>query len=116
MYFCARNSVDVKTHWFKYAIIFGLILGLLESNNVPVISVFNTFTAVPAQTDDNSAEDPVKESESLKIEWAKDYLQEVFNFSFDEPVAVVTVTHPALFKTKFPYTFYPDVPTPPPNC
>ena len=106
----------MKTQWFKYAIIFGLILSMLESNNIPVFSIFNTFTAVIAPKDDDSAEAPVKESETMKTESAKDYLHQVFNFSFDEPVMVMASQHPALFKTKFPYTFYPDVPTPPPNC
>jgi len=89
---------------------------MLESNNIPVLSIFNNITAVAGSNDDDSAEAPVKESETIKIESAKDYLHEVYNFNFNEPVVVMTTEHPALFKTKYPYTFYPDVPTPPPNC
>jgi len=89
---------------------------MLESNNIPVISVFSNFAGVTAPNDDNKADDPIKESETLKTESAKDYLHQVYDFNFDEPVVVLVMQHPALFKTKFPYTFYPDVPTPPPNC
>jgi hypothetical protein len=116
LYFCTQNGGKVKTQWFRYAIIFGLILSMLESNNIPVLSVFNNLTAATTPNEDDSAEAPVKEAESMKIESAKDYPHEVFNFSFNEPVVVLTVQHPDLFKTKYPYTFYPDVPTPPPNC
>lgn len=89
---------------------------MLESNNIPVVSMFSSFAGVSTQTDDNKADDPIKESETMKTESAKDYLHQVFDFNFDEPVVVLLTQHPALFKTKFPYTFYPDVPTPPPNC
>lgn len=96
--------------------VIGLVLSILESNHIPVVSMFSSFAGVTAQTEDNKAEDPVKESETVKIESAKDYLHEVYNFSFVEPVLVMVINHPVMFKAKFPYTFYPDVPTPPPNC
>jgi len=89
---------------------------MLESNNIPVVSMFSSVAGVSAQTDDDKADEPIKESETMKTESAKDYLHQVYNFKFDEPVVVLVMQHPALFKTKYPYTFYPDVPTPPPNC
>jgi len=90
---------------------------MLESNNIPVLSIFGGFAGTITQTDDNNkAEDPIKESETIKMASAKDYLHQVYDFNFDEPVVIMAMQYPALFKTKFPYTFYPDVPTPPPNC
>lgn len=93
-----------------------MLLSILESNNIPVVSFLSRQALASDQFDDNnSAEDPIKESETLRLESAKDYLHEIFTFNFTEPVFLLTVKRPVVIKTKFPFCFYPDVPTPPPN-
>lgn len=105
----------MKTVVFKYFTAICLLLGILESNNIPVVSIFGNQICAAKQTD-TGTEDPVKESETLRVETNKDYLHQIIDFSFFEPVFHLTIKHPVLYKTKFPYCFYPDVLTPPPNC
>ena len=88
---------------------------MLESNHIPVVSAFSTHMHASGQGDESNAEDPVKESET-RVESVKDYFHEFTAFSFSQPVFLLSVKHPVFVKTKFPYCFYPDVPTPPPNC
>jgi hypothetical protein len=88
---------------------------MLESNHIPVVSAFSMHMQATGHDDDTSAEDPIKESET-RIESTKDYLHQLITFNFDQPVFLLTVKHSVFVKSKFPYCFYPDVPTPPPNC
>jgi aromatic ring-opening dioxygenase catalytic subunit (LigB family) len=106
----------VKTIVLKYLTVICLLLGMLESNHIPVVSVFSKQVQAADQRDIGSAEDPVKESETLRIESVKDYLHEFITFNFNQPVFLVPIKRTALYKSKFPYCFYPDVLTPPPNC
>ncbi|MDT3403313.1 hypothetical protein [Mucilaginibacter terrae] len=104
------------TPLLKYITIVCLLAGILEYSQVPVISVWGNHAKNTEQTDKGSAEDPVKESENIRAESAKDYLHEINTFRFSQPVFVIAVKHPIIHREDFPYHFYPDVLTPPPNC
>jgi len=104
----------LKAFVFKYIAVICLLIAMLESNHIPVISAFNMSVQSTEKTDDSSAEDPVKESET-RVESVKDYFHELTAFNFSQPVFLLTVKHQVFVKTRFPYCFYPDVPTPPPN-
>lgn len=114
--FVPANQTVLKANILKYITVIVLLLGILESNNIPVVSFLSRQALASKQFDDHkSAEDPIKESETLRVESAKDYLHQIFTFNFIEPVFLLTIEHPVMVKTKFPFCFYPDVPTPPPN-
>jgi hypothetical protein len=105
----------LKASFLKYLTVICLLVAMLESNHIPVISSFSMHMQSSEQDDESSAEDPVKETET-RVESVKDYLHAFVAFHFNEPVFLLSVKHPVMVKTKFPYCFYPDVPTPPPNC
>lgn len=104
------------TQLFKYITIVCLLAGILEYSQVPVISVWGKYAKTTEQADKGCTEDPVKESESIRSESAKDYLHEISSFRFSQPVFVIAVKHVVIHREDFPYHFYPDVLTPPPNC
>ncbi len=87
---------------------------MLESNHIPVVSAFGVRMHNTEQSDKN-AEEPANEQET-RVASVKDYIHEVTVFNFDQPVFILSVTHPVISNTNFPYCFYPDVPTPPPNA
>jgi hypothetical protein len=105
----------LKASFFKYLTVVCLLVAMLESNHIPVVSAFGMHMQSAQQSDDENAEDPVKESE-VRVESVKDYFHELIAFNFTQPVFLLSVKHPVFVKTKFPFCFYPDVPTPPPNC
>jgi|GEM_PF-6458438 len=104
------------TNILKYLTVVCLLIGIMECNRIPVISVLGKYSKTCEQTDNGCTEDPVKESENLRVESVKDYLHEFTTFQFNEPVFVVAVNPVAIHREDFPYHFYPDVLTPPPNC
>jgi hypothetical protein len=104
------------TQLFKYITIICLLAGVLEYSQVPVISVWGNFAKSTEQSDKGYTEDPVKESESGRSESVKDYLHEFTTFQFKQPVFVIAVKPVVIHREDFPYHFYPDVLTPPPNC
>ncbi|WP_295767373.1 hypothetical protein [uncultured Mucilaginibacter sp.] len=104
------------TQLFKYITLVCLLAGILEYSQVPVISVWGNYSKTTEQSDKGYSEDPVKESENIRSESAKDFLHEVNLFRFCQPVFVIVVKHIVFHRADFPYHFYPDVPTPPPNC
>lgn len=108
--------VELRAKAFTYGIIFCLLIGILESNGIPVLSVFGKSTQATEQTDNNNAEDPVKESENLRVETAKPWLHHTVIYSFNQPVFLLPVGQPIGYLAKLWYSFCPDVLTPPPNC
>jgi hypothetical protein len=105
----------VKTKLCTYGIIFGLLIGILESNGIPVLSFFGKTAINTEQTTSKQAEDPIKESENFRVE-PSSWLHQTIAFNFTEPVFLLPVKYHAGFTSKFPYSYYPDVLTPPPNC
>ena len=93
-----------------------MLAGILEYSQVPVISVWGNYAKTTEQADKGCTEDPVKESENIRAESAKDFLHEFSSFYFSQPVFVIAIKYIVIHRANFPYHFYHDVLTPPPNC
>jgi hypothetical protein len=106
----------LKTSFLKYLALSFLLAIMLESSHIPVISVFGQHISTSINGDDNSAEDPIKETESLRTESARDYLHQLTFFSFDEPVFLLPVNTNCVANDRVSYWHYAEVPTPPPSC
>jgi hypothetical protein len=92
-----------------------LLIGVLESNGIPVLSVFGKTITSTEQNTNKQADDKGKESEILRIE-ASSRLHQYTAFNFTQLIFLLPVNcHPG-FTSKFPDTFYSEVLTPPPNC
>ncbi|WP_158828668.1 hypothetical protein [Mucilaginibacter lacusdianchii] len=92
-----------------------ILAGILERSHVPVLSLLLKHTFELASTGDSCSEEPAKELENLREFSAKEYIHQLVVFRFELPVFNLNTESAVFTKAKFPYFFYPDVPTPPPN-
>lgn len=106
----------MKTSFLKYLALSFLLAIMLESSHIPVVSIFGQHISASINGDDNSAEDPIKETESLKVETARDYLHELTFFSFNEPVILLPYFSKGVVNDRASYWHYAEVLTPPPSC
>jgi hypothetical protein len=113
--FESQNNSGLKVARFKFLMIFCLLAGLLESNHIPVISVFSKYLNASFTAEKVYAEDATKEAENNRIEFIKDYFHHFTVYSFKLPEYLLGDKQHILYQQKSPSCFYPDVLTPPPD-
>lgn len=105
----------MKTGFLKYILTVVILFALLERNYIPVFSWLQVKAYALNETKAETA-DGAKESETVKEASLNDCIHHFFAYRFTIPVTSLAAESRSLYKTKFPFCFYPDVPTPPPNA